>query len=144
MQKNKLLIIAACLSFFAALLHIACIFGGPDWYRFFGAGENMAQMAANGDSYPTIATLVISSVLIVWGLYGLSGAGLLFKLPFLKTCLVLITAVYLLRGLAGLILPFITDHPAIHHNSITFWMVSSVVCCIYGIFYLLGTKRLFR
>lgn len=51
MQRNNLLVSAGYLSFFAALLHVSCIFGGPSWYRFFGAGEHMAQMAANGDLY---------------------------------------------------------------------------------------------
>ncbi|MDO6611307.1 hypothetical protein Q4601_16180 [Shewanella sp. 1_MG-2023] len=144
MHKNNLLIIAGCLSFLAALLHISCIFGGPDWYRFFGAGERMAQMAAAGDSYPTIVTLVISAILSVWGLYAFSGAGLMWKLPLLKTCLILITAVYLIRGVAGLIVPFFTSDPVVHQNSITFWLVSSIVCCIYGTYYLLGTKRLWQ
>ncbi|WP_133406756.1 hypothetical protein [Parashewanella tropica] len=143
MQRNNLLVIAGWLSIIAALLHISCIFGGPDWYRFFGAGEKMAQMAAAGDPYPTIATLIISAILGVWGLYAFSGVGVIIKLPLLKTCLVLITTVYLVRGIAGLILPFVTTSPNIHHNSITFWMVSSIICCIYGIFYFLGTKRLF-
>ncbi|NMP30770.1 hypothetical protein HII17_04270 [Thalassotalea sp. M1531] len=144
MPRNNVLIIAGCLSFLAAVLHISCIFGGPEWYRFFGAGERMAQMAAAGDSYPTIATLVIAAILSGWGFYAFSGAGLIVKLPLLKTCLVLITAVYLIRGVAGLILPFVTSDPVVHQNSITFWVVSSIICCIYGTFYLLGTKQLFR
>ncbi|GGP50750.1 hypothetical protein GCM10009347_17200 [Shewanella algicola] len=144
MQKNSLLVIAGCLSLFAALLHISCIFGGPDWYSFFGAGENMAQMAAAGDTYPTIVTLIIAAMLCVWGLYAFSGAGLIVKLPLLKTCLVLITAVYLIRGLAGLIVPFFTSAPEIHQNSMAFWLVRSIVCCIYGIYYLLGTRQLWR
>lgn len=144
MQRNNLLVSAGYLSFFAALLHVSCIFGGPDWYRFFGAGEHMAQMAANGDSYPTIVTLVIATVLSLWGLYALSGAGLIFKLPFIKTCLVAISAIYLVRGGAGLVVPFFTTNSVIHQNSMTFWMVSSIVCCIYGTFYLLGTMRLCR
>lgn len=144
MHRNNLLVSAGYLSFFAALLHVSCIFGGPDWYRFFGAGEHMAQMAANGDLYPTIATVMIASILTVWGLYALSGAGLIFKLPFIKTCLVAITAIYLVRGIAGLIVPLFTTSPVIHQNSMTFWMLSSIVCCIYGIFYLLGTMRLWR
>lgn len=144
MQRNKTLIIAGCLSFIASLLHIACIFGGPDWYLFFGAGEQMAQMAAAGDPYPTIATLVIASILAGWGLYAFSGAGLIVKLPFLKTCLVLITAAYLIRGVAGLFAPFVTSDPMVHHNSVTFWIVSSIICCIYGTYYLLGTKQVWR
>src|SRR3546814_5357018 len=51
------LIIGGWLSVAAALLHIACIFGGPDWYRFFGAGEGMARAAARGDLRPTLITL---------------------------------------------------------------------------------------
>ena len=43
------LLIGGGLSVVAALLHIACIFGGPDWYRFLGAGEGMARAAARGD-----------------------------------------------------------------------------------------------
>ena len=141
---NIWLIVAGTLSAIAAFLHLGCIYFGAAWYRFFGAGEHMAQMAANGDLYPTIATLVIATVLTVWGLYALSGAGLIFKLPFIKTCLVVITAIYLVRGVTGLIVPFLTKNPLIHQNSMTFWMVSSTICCIYGIFYLLGTMRLWR
>ena len=32
----------------AALLHLACIIGGPAWYRFLGAGERMARLGATG------------------------------------------------------------------------------------------------
>ena len=144
MKRNSYLVIGGWLSFVAALLHISCIFGGPDWYLFFGAGEKMAHMAARGDSYPTFATLVIASILTSWGLYALSGAGVIFKLPLLRTCLVLITTVYLVRGIASLIGPFFTSDPVVHQNSMTFWVVSSVICCIYGYFYLVGTLRLCR
>lgn len=144
MTRNTHLVIGGWLSIAAALMHLACIIGGPEWYLFFGAGEQMAQMAANGDLYPTIATLVIATISTGWGLYAFSGAGLIIKLPLLKTCLVLITSVYLLRGIAGLIAPFLTSSQVIHHNSMTFWMVSSTICCIYGAYYLLGTRQLFK
>ena len=144
MQRNNQLIIAGSLSFIASMLHIACIFGGPDWYLFFGAGEKMAEMAAAGDPYPTIVTIVIASILAGWGLYAFSGAGLIFKLPLLKTCLVLITAVYLVRGVAGMFAPFVTSDPVVHQNSITFWLVSSIICCIYGTYYFFGTLKLWR
>ncbi|TMO80361.1 hypothetical protein CWC16_07235 [Pseudoalteromonas sp. S3776] len=144
MKFNKLLVIAGLLSFIASLLHIACIFGGPDWYRFFGAGEHMAQLAEQGSTYPTFVTLIISAVLAIWGLYALSGAGVILKLPLLKTALVLITAIYLVRGIAGLTIPFLTTSQAIHHNSMQFWIISSVVCSIYGLFYLLGTLKYLR
>ncbi len=142
MKNNNSLIIAGSLSFLASLLHLACIFGGPDWYLFFGAGERMAQLAAAGDFYPTKVTLVIASILAAWGLYALSGAGVILKLPLLKTCLVLITGVYLIRGIAGLIVPFVTSNPVVHQNSLMFWVVSSLICCVIGMFYFLGTKAM--
>ena len=131
MYKNNQLIIAGSLSILAALLHISCIIGGPDWYLFFGAGQRMAQLAAQGDPYPTIATLVIALILTGWGLYAFSGAGIIIKLPLLKTCLALITAIYFLRGIAGLIGPFLTSDPVVHQNSITFWLVSSIISVSY-------------
>lgn len=52
MHKNKFLIVAAICSGVAALLHFGCIIFGGNWYRFFGAGEQMAQMAEAGHFYP--------------------------------------------------------------------------------------------
>lgn len=69
------LLVGGWLSVAAALLHIACIFGGPDWYRFFGAGEAMARAAARGDRRPALITLGIAAALLVWAAYAFSGAG---------------------------------------------------------------------
>lgn len=138
MNGSSQLIIAAVFSFTAALLHIAIIFGGANWYRLFGAGEGMAKMAESGSFYPSVVTAIIACILAVWGLYALSGAGVILKLPLLKLGLCVITFIYLLRGIAGLILPFVTNHPAIAQNSMTFWLVSSSICCVFGIVHLLG------
>ena len=105
------LIVGAGLSFLAAALHIAIIFGGGDWYRFFGAGEGMARLAESGSREPAKMTLGIATVLTVWGLYALSGAGLIFRLPWRRLVLSAITAIYTVRGLAGLIAPWWIDHP---------------------------------
>ncbi len=76
MRRNKLFLLAGgLLTGVAALLHVAIILGGPDWYRFFGAGEGMARLAARGSIYPTILTAGIAAILGVWMLYALSGAA---------------------------------------------------------------------
>ncbi|SFP90350.1 hypothetical protein [Variovorax sp. 770b2] len=98
MTPNIPLIVGAALSALAALLHICVIFGGPAWYRFFGAGERMAAGAAAGHWYPPILTLLIACVLATWAAYALSGAGVLQPLPLLAFVLPAITAVYLVRG----------------------------------------------
>lgn len=135
-----ILTVAGNLSFFAALIHIAIIFGGPDWYRFFGAGEAMAQMAEERKMYPVFVTLLIASVLTGWGLYALSGAGVIFRLPLLRTCLVLITAVYCIRGIYGFFIPVFVSNPYVDSLGIGFWVGTSAVCLGIGLLHLMGLK----
>lgn len=130
---NTLLIVGAVLSGVAALLHIGIVIGGPAWYRFFGAGESFASAAAAGRWWPALITLGIVSVLGLWAAYALSGAGVIQPLPLLKLALVLITAAYLLRGLA--LVPVLL----VARSQVTpflFW--SSVICIGYGAFHLFG------
>lgn len=133
---------AGSCSVVGALLHLVCIVGGADWYRWMGAGERIAQQVEAGEWMPALITLLISSLLLVWALFAFSGAGLIRKLPMLRTALVLISSVYLVRGIAGFFLPLWVDDPMVQQNSLTFWWVSSTVCCIFGGFYAVGTKRL--
>ncbi|WP_460830385.1 hypothetical protein [Lysobacter humi (ex Lee et al. 2017)] len=37
--RNRPLLLGAALSTAAALVHVGIIFGGPAWYRFFGAAS---------------------------------------------------------------------------------------------------------
>jgi hypothetical protein len=135
-QKNKLLIAAAVCSALAALLHLGCIVFGGDWYRFFGAGEQMAQMAEAGHIYPTVVTLVIVFILTSWSLYALSGAGVILRLPLVRWVLCIIAAIYLLRSLA-----FVPLMPMFPENSVTFWVVSSTICFVLGLLYAVGTRQ---
>ncbi len=99
----------------------------------------MAALAEKGSLQPTMITLGIATILFVFGLYALSGAGVIFKLPLRHLALSIITLIYLGRGVAGLVLPFMSSHPLIAQNSITFWLVSSLICSVFGLFYLFGT-----
>ena len=133
---NFLLTLAAAFSAIAAVLHLACIYFGAPWYRAMGAGEGMARLAEAGSSRPTIATLFIAGVLCVWSLYALSGAGVVRRLPLLRSALVAITAVYLLRGLAGIPLMFMTTE-----NTVQFWLWSSAICAVFGVVHALGLRQ---
>jgi hypothetical protein len=132
---NEYLILGGTFSILAALLHIAIIIGGPDWYRFWGAGERMVVMAENGSWLPAILTFIIFLILFLWGLYAFSGAGLIKRLPFLKTALVLISLIYLIRGLSLVILLLSPSHV----TSFLFW--TSLVSFIVGVTYSFGTKQ---
>ncbi len=133
-RRNIFLIAGGILSIIASLLHIAIIIGGAEWLRFFGAGEAMAKMAEEGSIYPIIITFIIASVLFLWALYAFSGAGIIRRLPYLKPALVLITAVYLIRGFG--VIPAYFIQPDLIDD---FMIWSSVICSVYGIFYLIGT-----
>lgn len=133
------LIIGGWLSVLAALLHIACIFGGADWYRFFGAGEGMARAAARGDLRPTLITLSIGAILLIWAAYAFSGAGSLPHLPVLRTGLIAIAAIYLLRGL--IFVPLHMWRPQ-HSDSFAIW--SSLIVLVYGTVYAVGTIKAWR
>ena len=132
--RNPALVIGGLLSVAASLLHIGCIIGGPDWYRFFGAGEEMAVMAEQGSMTPALLTLGIAAILAIWAAYAFSGAGLLPRLPLLRTGLVVISAIYLLRGLA--LIPALVINGA---NVMPFILWSSLIVLVYGIAYAVGT-----
>lgn len=138
-QTNGFLVLGAVLSALAAVLHLLIIAGGPEWYRFFGAGERMATAAAQGHVYPTAVTLAIAVVLALWSAYALSGAGAIRALPLLKVALVFITGIYLLRGIGfapavlkmgGEITPFVL------------W--SSAICLGFGVVHLVGLVQRWR
>lgn len=61
-SMNIWLIIAGVLSAIAAFLHLGCIYFGAQWYRFFGAGEHMATLAAQGSIEPV---LIVSAFYLV-------------------------------------------------------------------------------
>ncbi|MBU2427189.1 MAG: hypothetical protein KKA56_09955 [Gammaproteobacteria bacterium] len=143
---NPWLVWGAVATAIAALLHLLIIVGGPDWYRFFGAGEAMAQLAENGDSYPVILTASIAAMLLVWAVYAWAGAGLMPALPLQKTVLALISLIFFGRGLAGLWLvhaPLIASFAELQQRPLFLWLTSLIclaLACCYGV----GLRKLWR
>src|SRR5437868_8788863 len=94
------LIIGAALSAAAAVAHLVCILLGAPAYRFMGAGEKMARAVEARKLRPTLVTLAVAAVLLIWAAYALAGAGVIGGLPLVKLVLVAISAVYLSRAVA--------------------------------------------
>ncbi|WP_271078857.1 hypothetical protein [Aurantiacibacter sp. MUD61] len=130
------LVAGGWLSIAASALHIACIIGGEEWYRFFGAGEEIAMAAARGEIWPHLITLAIAAMLGVWGLFAFSGAGKFRRLPLLRTGLIAISAIFLLRGL--MLVPLHLWRPELT-DAFTVW--SSLIVLVYGIAYAVGTWK---
>ncbi len=85
-------------SFAIALLHVVIIFIGAPGYLYFGA-SSLALQARQGSLAPALITAAIAVMFFIWGAYALSGAGVLAPLPLVRTVLVFIAGVYILRGL---------------------------------------------
>jgi hypothetical protein len=130
---NVWLMVAAALSAIAALLHVAIVFGGAAWYRFFGAGERFARAAERGELWQHALTLGIAAVLAAWAALALSAAGAIGRLPLLGWALVIITSIYLLRGLV--LLPMLV----LARTTVTPFVVwSSLICLGYGVVHAVG------
>lgn len=93
-------------------------------------------MAAQGLWYPSTVTAAIAAVLVGWGLYAWSGAGVIRRLPLARVVLSGVTAVYLLRGVA-----FVPLQAYFPGNSVGFWYTSSAICFGIGTLHLLGLHQ---
>ncbi len=94
MKFNKLLTFAGVLSFSVALFQ-ALIGFSPSLSLYFGAPEALVV-----NIYALIlVSLLIASIIAVFGFYAISGAGHIRTLLWLKPVLVVISIIYILRGL---------------------------------------------
>lgn len=133
------LVAAGWLDFAAAALHVACILGGAAWYRFVGAGEEIAVAVERGALWPHVMTLGIAAMLAVWGAYAWSGAGRIRRLVLLRPALVAITAIYLAR--AVIFVPLHLRNPQLT-QPVMIW--SSLIVLIFGLVHLIGLVMCWR
>lgn len=126
-------ILAAVLDFAAALMHLAIIAGGPAWYRAFGAGDALAEMAERKHWWPALITSLIALVLVIWGLYFLSLGGLIMPLPFLRPVCLAIIAILAIRGVLPLIL-----FPWVAECRTRFSVLSSIIVAAYALVHTLA------
>ena len=131
---QRLLFIGGALSVISSLLHLACILMGPDWFRLFGAPEQLVRAYENGDMQLVWMTAGIALILAIWAAYAFSGAGKLARLPLLRTGLVVISAIYLARGLV--LFPALLNAPY-PRSDFDIW--SSAIVLVYGLVYAVGT-----
>ena len=92
-RPSSLLILAGVLSFCAAIFQ-AVIGFVPAWSAAFGA----EGLASNPPLLMALGILV-ALLLAVFGLYGLSGAGVIRRLPLLRFSLLMIGLLYSMVGI---------------------------------------------
>jgi hypothetical protein len=139
--SSSLLLVAAVSSFAIALGHLGIMVAGAPAYRWFGA-PSLAVQVEGGSSVPAVMCIVVAALLGVWGLYALAGAGKFRPLPLLRTGIVVIGTIYLLRGLLGIpqLVWVLNGRNVAPLRYLLFSLVSGVT----GVLYLAGLARLRR
>lgn len=134
---KTLLAVGAGLNFAIAALHLGIIIGGVPAYLYFGAA-NMAAMVDAGSRVPALLTLLFTLLFIGFGLYALSGAGIIHPLPLATLVLVFIGCIYTFRGLTVVfdIIRLIRGAGYPFRQT-----VFSAIALAIGLLYLIGTAR---
>ena len=94
--------------------------------------------ADSGDLVQTVllvAGFAIAAILATWAAYAFAGAGLIRRLPLMRTALVLISAIYLARAL------LVFHPPARNQPDLPpdFMIWSSLIVLVFGLSYAVGT-----
>lgn len=106
---RKLLITGAVMNFIIAAGHIAALFF-LDWaFEFAGIASHMQTYTGISPVINYIVTAIVAIIFAVMGVYGLSGARVIKKMPLLKPGIALITIVYIARGVLGLAYEFLSQ-----------------------------------
>lgn len=133
-STNNILFFASLLAFAGAIIQAAIGFV-PEWSAALGAGDELIS------NRPLLLALglLMALVFAVCGLYGLSGAGLIRRLPLLRLGLFVIGLVCTLNGLTFIfqLLAVLGVRPA--PQPVPFnYLISSLVFLTVGLGYLIG------
>lgn len=129
-SKNIILVFAGIFGFGAALFQAAIGFV-PEWSAHFGAPAGLL-------SNPPLllaAALAVALLLSVIGFYGLSGAGIIRRLPLLRLGLFVIGGFFLFMSIPVVpqLLAILNSEP---YAPPVFWV--SLYCLVTGLLYWLG------
>ena len=110
--------------------NVILYFGGP------------VKLQAESPALFAILCVVLGMVIAIAGSYALSGAGKIGQLPFLRSVLVAVTTIFILRGLGVIpLLLVMLSHP--ESNVFRHFFFSLVALCV-GVVHLIGIVKLFR
>lgn len=138
-KLNYSLIAGGVISTLISILHVVLAIE-PQLYAFVGPGQQspLAQMAVQGSSSTTIATVALALVFSIWAIYAFSGARLIGRLPLLRAALIAIGVIYILRSL---FLP--TEVNMVLNQGYPFrFAVFSTISLAAGLLYLIGVSRI--
>jgi len=136
--NSKLLISAGVIALASAIWHLLCIFGGPSWFAFARAPQQIIDSAVQGTLLASIGTIIVASLMFACTVFAFSAVGLILKVPLLKSALITIAILCTLRGLIA-IPTFVTP------SGFDIWqIVASTVWFYVGICFIAGSIEQYR
>jgi len=136
--KSKLLISAGVIASVSAVWHILCIFGGPSWFAFARAPQQIIDSAQQGTLLAPIGTLIVAGLMFLCTVSAFSAVGLIRKVPLIKSALITITILCTLRGLIAI--PMLVTS-----TGLDLWeIIASTVWLYVGICFALGSLEQFN
>ncbi|MFZ6874324.1 hypothetical protein ACO0LF_19880 [Undibacterium sp. Di27W] len=147
-NNNPYLFWSGMVLVLGALIHLATLWGGPDWYAYIGAPDGIVAMAKAGKRYPVVVCLIIAGFLFVCAAFAFSGAGLIRRLPLLRTVLALMAGGLIVRGISFIplviwwpeALAFVTSI----HSVNTLLLITSAICLGTGLGLAIGLRKMMK
>lgn len=100
--QSKLLISAGIIAFASAVWHLLCILGGPSWFVFARAPQQIIDSAYQGTLLAPIGTIIVAALMFACTVFSFSAAGLIRTIPLLKSALITIAILCTLRGVIAI------------------------------------------
>jgi len=136
--ESKLLIIGGSIATCAAIWHLLCILGGPTWFAFARAPQQIIDSSIQGTLLAPIGTIIVALFMFACTLFAYSAAGIIRKLVLLRPALCTIAFVCSLRGLIAI--------PSfLMMENLDIWeLIASSVWLFVGICFVAGSVEQFR
>ncbi|GLX77327.1 hypothetical protein tinsulaeT_06670 [Thalassotalea insulae] len=125
--------LVALIAVGTAIAHMSCIFLGPQCYAAQMAPPEIVQSAENGTLLAPLSTAFISLLFIIVGLYSLSSARVIRRLPLLSLAVYVISTLCIVRGLATIPSSFI--YPELVS---IFSTIAGAIWFLTGVMFILG------
>lgn len=131
--QAKLLLSAGVIACLAAVWHLLCIWGGPSWFAFARAPQQIIQSAQHGTLLAPIGTIIVAGLMFSCSVFAFSAIGLIRQIPLTKPALITIAFLCILRGLIAI--------PTFYsHVGFDIWqIIASTVWFYVGICFLFGS-----
>lgn len=142
LRSRAWLLVAALGSTIGALLHVVVALSRrADWVAYFRAPAAIIRLVHDGNWLGALIGLLIAALMQLAGLYAFSAAGIVWRLPMMKTALVVLAVIGTVRGLA---IPIsLLFSPTLIKQYAMFDWVAATIWGSLGICFALGAARTF-